>query len=93
MHYHAHIYWRSSSEKTLRNILYDIDGCRLGSIHSVPIGPHPLPMFQVLYNDSISSIVESVLMQYSTLPILIHESINDDLRDHTEGARWIACTT
>ena len=30
-----------------------------------------------------------ITSQRSGLRVLLHESINNDLRDHTEGARWL----
>ena len=92
MNYHAHIYWRDPEEReraiALRPELAAL-GCGLGQIHDRPIGPHPLPMYQVMYDSSLQHQVESLL---SVLPlsILLHEDIGiDHVRDHTDGARWI----
>ena len=30
-----------------------------------------------------------MLFRSQDMSILLHESINDDLRDHTDGARWL----
>lgn len=93
MEYHAHIYWRDSKEMaraiSFRTYLED-SGCVLGRVWNQPIGPHPLPMYQVLYDSSNKELVENFLNTHrETNTILLHESINDDLRDHTEGARWL----
>jgi DOPA 4,5-dioxygenase len=92
MNYHAHIYWRNPEEReraiALRPELAAL-GCDLGQIHDRPIGPHPLPMYQVMYNSSLQHPVESVLGLLS-LSVLLHEDIGiDHVRDHTDGARWI----
>ena len=92
MNYHAHVYWKNNAERdlalSLRTWLDEL-GCGLGAIHDKPIGPHPLPMYQVMYDDSIKPQVE-VFLQSKSLSILLHEDIGiDHVRDHTDGARWI----
>ena len=92
MNYHAHIYWKNSEEReialSLRNFLKD-KGCQLGTVWDTPIGPHPLPMYQVMYDSSLQKEVEEYLRK-KKLTILLHEDIGDDhVRDHTYGARWI----
>ena len=91
MHYHAHIYWQNESQRFealhLRQPLQGL-GCQLGTIHDQPIGPHPYAMYQVNYNSNIAEEVEELLSK-TKLDILLHEDTGDDLRDHTEGARWL----
>lgn len=92
MDYHAHIYWASPEQRDqalqIRETLKGL-GCKVGQVHEVPIGPHPLPMFQVAYNSNMQDSVEELLVTMrQDLSVLLHESINDDVRDHTEGARW-----
>lgn len=91
MHYHAHIYWENEAQRFealhLREPLREL-GCKVGSIHEEPIGPHPLAMYQVNYSSTIAKAVEGLLYK-AKLHILLHEDTGDDVRDHTEGARWI----
>ena len=94
MNYHAHIYWDSKEEKAkalkLRLFLHD-NGCSLGRIRDEAVGPHPLPMYQVGYNDKIKVDIEKYLYSHhASLSILLHENQGEDeLRNHTIGARWI----
>ena len=93
MEYHAHIYWKNPSERA-RAIMFrewlEKEGCIMGRVWDEPIGPHPLPMYQVIYTSDKKGRIESFLQaNRETMSILLHESINDDLRDHTEGARWL----
>jgi DOPA 4,5-dioxygenase len=91
MNYHAHIYWENDEEKikalSLREPLIKLT-CDLGRVWDRPIGPHPLPMFQAKYSDSIKQNVEDLLSN-SGLIVLLHEDTGDDIKDHTLGARWI----
>ena len=53
MNYHAHVYWKNEAERALAVSLrpqFQSLGCGLGSIHDKPIGPHPLPMYQVMFD-------------------------------------------
>lgn len=92
MNYHAHVYWKSETERTLALCLrpsFLSIGASLGTVHDKPIGPHPLPMYQIMYDNSIQNEVEA-LLRIQPMSILLHEDIGiDHVRDHTEGARWI----
>lgn len=93
MHYHAHVYWHSQEQRQLalsfRSQL-ELMGCTLGRVHDVKVGPHPMPMYQVNYNDQIKAEVESWLTsQADGLSVLLHEDTGDDLHDHTKGAIWL----
>lgn len=92
MNYHAHVYWKSTTERALAISLrpsFQSIGCGLGAVHDRPIGPHPLPMYQIMYDSSIQNEVET-LLRIQPMSILLHEDIGvDHVRDHTEGARWI----
>lgn len=91
MYYHAHVYWSTPEQRAKAISLRDLlakTGAGLGRVWDKPIGPHPLPMYQVSYCDDIKSLVEH-LLDNQDLSVLLHEDTGDDLRDHTEGARWI----
>ena len=92
MIYHAHIYWRNEQERksavNLRNQLETI-GCEMGRIWDKPVGPHTEAMYQAVYHADIKEEVEQLIAINLQSPVLLHESINDDLRDHTEGVRWL----
>ena len=94
MYYHAHIYWSTPEQRNIAVSLrepLDKHECGLGRVWDQPIGPHPLPMYQVNYCDTIKQPVEELLSS-SGLTILLHEDTGDDLRDHTEGTRWLGET-
>jgi aromatic ring-cleaving dioxygenase len=90
MKYHAHIYWQTYNQRALamqfRNTLIGF-GCTLGRIWDEPIGPHPLAMYQVNYTSENAEVVEKFLSDKG-LSVLLHEDTGDDVRDHTQGARW-----
>lgn len=93
MHYHAHIYWNNNEERdialSIREDLIQL-GCQLGRVHDIAIGPHPLAMYQVNYDDGNKKLIEQLLISKSNgISILLHEDTGDDIHDHTEGVRWI----
>lgn len=91
MHFHAHVYWHNDDQQKLslklRKALNGL-GCGLGRVMDYPVGPHPLPSYQVNYSSENAAAVES-LLSHSGLDVLLHEDTGDDMRDHTEGARWL----
>ena len=91
MDYHAHVYWHNEDQRRvsldLRKDLIGL-GCPVGRIMEEPIGPHPLPMYQVNYSSTNAEQIEKLLAS-TGLDILLHEDTGDDVRDHTLGARWL----
>ena len=91
MKYHAHVYWHNAQEReralALRDSLDDL-GCGLGRVMDRPIGPHPLPMYQVNFDHHQTESVKTLLTDQG-LSVLLHEDTGDDVRDHTAGASWI----
>jgi aromatic ring-cleaving dioxygenase len=93
MKYHAHVYWNDAEQRSYAiamRIGLELLGCQLGRIHDMLIGPHPLAMYQAMYDDRIKEPVERMLNNESHgISILLHEDTSDDIHDHTEGVRWI----
>ncbi len=61
-----------------------------GPVRSLPIGPHPLPMFEAWFGgELLSEIVEWTLRNREGLPVLIHPITGNDLDDHALHGIWI----
>lgn len=93
--YHAHVYYQSMEQRQLaaeiRASVADRFNVELGRWRDQPVGPHPLPMYQVAFDKSLLSELLPWLMSVrGPLSILVHCSTRcDDLRDHTAGAIWL----
>jgi aromatic ring-cleaving dioxygenase len=93
--YHAHIYFTAESRPEAEALLARIAGAGfrlqyLGRLIDRPIGPHPLPMFEIDFGVAEEPAVLAFLQQHrGSLSVLVHEVTGKDLRDHTEGARWL----
>jgi aromatic ring-cleaving dioxygenase len=60
----------------------------VGGLTDGPVGPHPLPQFEVHFLErSLASVVARI--EASGLRALVHPLTDDDLADHTRLARWI----
>lgn len=90
--YHAHIYYCADERDTasaLRDkFAQDPQVLFVGSLADRPIGPHPLPQFEVHFRERSVSRVTAVI-EGSGLRALVHPLTDDDLADHTSRACWI----
>ena len=90
-YFHAHIYWENQEQRfiaiSLRDNLKEL-GCPLGQIIEKPIGPHPLPMYQVNYSKKNATEVEEFLSDQG-LTILLHYDTGNHIEDHTKRVRLI----
>src|SRR5439155_15163700 len=93
--YHAHIYFEKSSRPSaaeFREKLIQAFGARL-RIHGLidePIGPHPLPMFEVdLRPEDFGTVVPWMMLNHGPHSILVHPITGSDLADHRDHPIWI----
>lgn len=90
--YHAHIYSTEeqlSSALQLRS-LFAADSSVLftGTMTEGPVGPHPIPQFEIHFLKRSLDHVRSTIAA-SGLRALVHPLTDDDLADHTSLADWI----
>lgn len=96
--WHAHVYVRvgeTAAAMRLRarfeEVLTGGDGSGLrfvGAMADRPVGPHPLPQFEVHFIAAAEPQVRA-LIDASGLTALVHPLTDDDVADHTRLARWI----
>lgn len=93
--YHAHIYFdaatRDAAEALRDAILRNLG--RLVQVYGLvnqPIGPHPLPMFEVdIPRENIEEVKRWLEAHRGFLSILIHPLTGDDLADHRDHPDWL----
>lgn len=94
--FHAHIYHepgeRAASDDlhaqltALRSELPDLK--MVGRLREGPVGPHPLPQFEIHFlKRALPQVL--ALIEASGLRALVHPLTDDDLADHTSLAHWI----
>jgi aromatic ring-cleaving dioxygenase len=90
--YHAHIYFapeeRAAAETLRARFAANPDVLFTGRMTEGPVGPHPIPQFEVHF---LRRSIESVqcAIRESGLRALVHPLTDDDVADHTSLAEWI----
>ncbi len=92
--YHAHIYYRDDDERakaaTLREVLSADPEMRMGRWRDEPVGPHPLPMYQVAFPSAeFAKVVPWLMLNRDGLTILVHPETGDDVIDHRDFPLWL----
>lgn len=90
--WHAHVYF-SDDERATAAALRDSFRADpaisfVGRLHNRPIGPHPIPQFELHFVEADRTAVAERIAT-SGLRALVHPLTEDDLADHTTLAWWI----
>ena len=90
--FHAHIYYdadeRVAAEALRDDLLTRTEPLFVGRMTEGPVGPHPIPQFEVHFTERDRSAIED-LLKASGLRALVHPLTDDDLADHISLAHWI----
>ena len=91
--YHAHVYYNEKTRKTAKRVRLSLNKLfkvRLGRWRDFPVGPHPVPMYQVAFQaDQFNKVAPWLMENHEGLSVLIHPNSADDLMDHSEHALWL----
>ena len=92
--YHAHIYYRNDAERAeaavLRSQIMAAFEVVPGRWRDQPVGPHPLPMYQMAFAaDVFPTIVPWLMLNRRGLTILVHPETGDDVADHDIHPLWL----
>lgn len=95
--YHAHIYYRNDAERAEAAVLRSRLGAefevRLGRWRDMPVGPHPLPMYQVAFQPELfAELVPWLMLNRRGLTVLVHPETGDDAADHDIHPLWLGET-
>ncbi len=92
--YHAHIYFESGEGREraarLRELIGERFVARIGSWHDKPVGPHPIPMYQVAFAvDLFPRFVPWLMLNRLGLTVLVHPNTRRPRDDHLSNALWL----
>ena len=91
--YHAHVYYSEKTRKTAKGVRLSLNKLfqvRLGRWRDFPVGPHPVPMYQVAFQAGLfDQIVPWLMEHHEGLSVLVHPNTGDDLMDHSGHAIWL----
>jgi aromatic ring-cleaving dioxygenase len=91
--YHAHVYFDAASRATaerLRDALVSRFTVKPGGFSDGPIGPHPVPQFNVMFEiTEFQHIVPWLMFNRQGLNVLVHPLTDDMYDDHSAHALWL----
>jgi aromatic ring-cleaving dioxygenase len=93
--YHAHIYYdpettREPAARVREQIGASFPTAQLGRWHDVPIGPHPIAMYQVAFAvEEFPRLVPWLMLNRGELVVLVHPNTDDEYEDHAHHAVWL----
>lgn len=94
--WHAHVYFfdsvsRDAAWKFREAVAARFrDTVQLGSVHERPVGPHPLPSYQIGFTSTqFAEVVPWLTLNHGALDLFVHPNTADELRDHRDRAIWL----
>ncbi|GAA6026783.1 hypothetical protein JCM8097_005859 [Rhodosporidiobolus ruineniae] len=91
-----HIYYASAAQKEHARKLHErirreFPELRVYKFWEAPVGPHPVPMFEVnTFTPAQFGAFFGFLVAYrGDLSVLVHPNTDDELADHTSKATWM----
>jgi aromatic ring-cleaving dioxygenase len=91
--YHAHIYYDPLTRAQAERLRAPIDAAfavTLGRMHDVPVGPHPVAMYQIAFPvEEFPRLVPWLMLNRAGLNVLVHPMTGDAYADHTVFALWL----
>jgi aromatic ring-cleaving dioxygenase len=92
--YHAHIYFDGADQRqaasTIREEIARRFAVWVGDLWDKPIGPHPLPMFEIAFKtNQFAEIVPWLMLNRNGLAVLVHPNTGRPRRDHLNDPLWL----
>ena len=92
--YHAHVYYTDDISRAIAGRIREYVEHKftvvMGRWRDDPVGPHPLPMYQMAFdNNEFASLVPWLMLNHDSLSVLIHPNTNDMVADHRYFAIWL----
>ena len=91
--YHAHVYYSGAASRaaaaSLREAVQQRFEVAMGNWRDEPVGPHPLPMYQVSFaTREFARVVPWLMLNHDGLSTLVHPNTDDGFLDHAKHALW-----
>ena len=94
--YHAHVYYDPADPASraraadLRAAVEARFPVRMGRWHDVPVGPHPVAMYQIAFApEEFPNLVPFLMLNRQQLTILVHPETGRAKDDHLLHAVWM----
>ena len=91
--YHAHVYFDAAKRpiaKRLRDTIIAKFTVEPGAFADAPIGPHPIPQFNIVFEAAeFQNIVPWLMFNREGLDVLVHPLSESNYDDHSKLALWL----
>ncbi len=93
--WHAHVYFDAASRDSAWRLRETViahfgDALKMGRSHERPVGPHPMPSYQIAFAPAqFAGIVAWLALNHHPLDVFVHPNTDDALRDHRDCALWL----
>jgi aromatic ring-cleaving dioxygenase len=92
--YHAHVYFDGAEQRKAASALHDEIARRfavwISDLWDRPIGPHPLPMFEIAFEtQQFAEMVPWLMLNRNGLAVLVHPNTGRPRRDHLDDSLWL----
>lgn len=91
--YHAHIYFDPSTRAFAVGLREEIGRqftVELGRVHDVPVGPHPISMYQVAFAIAeLPKLLPWLMLNRRGLSVLVHPMTGNEVEDHETNPLWL----
>jgi DOPA 4,5-dioxygenase len=91
--YHAHVYFDADTRPVAERLRDTITGkftVEAGAFADEPRGPHPIPQFNVIFEEpEFQRIVPWLMLNREGLNVLVHPLSGDNRADHSTYAMWL----
>ncbi|SRR6266508_3178237 len=93
--WHAHVYFDSASRDAAWRLRETViarfgDRIEMGRFHERPVGPHPMPSYQIAFAPvRFAEVIGWLTLNHGALDVFAHPNTGDPLRDHRDCAVWI----
>ena len=92
--WHAHVYFEEETREAALALRAAIEQAfpqaRMGRFHERPVGPHPVPMYQVAFEPALlARFLPWLALNRGRLTVFVHPNVEDAVRDHTAHAIWL----
>jgi aromatic ring-cleaving dioxygenase len=93
--YHAHVYFDAATRPVASDLRDNLMAAvsrsvRVHGLIDEPIGPHPLPMFEIdIPQGALEPVLNFLQLNHGPLSILVHPISGNELADHRDHSIWI----
>ncbi len=92
--YHAHVYYKNDEERARAAEIRDYVDANyhvvMGRWRDMPVGPHPVPMYQIAFENALfDKLVPWLMLNRQGLDILVHPNTADAVIDHRDNPLWL----